>query len=158
MDMGEVYLTRDGYEKLVQELEILRTTKRRELSKAIGEARLHGDISENAEYEAAKEAQALSEKRIAEMEFKLSHVRILDNENMSCDEVLIGSRVRLRDMIREEELEYTFVSEIEADYSQNKISITSPVGKGLVGHKVNEIVEIKIPAGILKYKILKISR
>lgn len=158
MDMGEIYLTRDGYEKLVQELEILRTTKRRELSKAIGEARLHGDISENAEYEAAKEAQALNEKRIAEMEVKLSHARILDNENMSCDEVLIGSKVRLRDMVRGEELEYTFVSEIEADYSQNKISITSPVGKGLVGHKVDEVVEIKIPAGILKYKILGISR
>ncbi len=158
MDTGEIYLTRDGYEKLVEELEVLRTVKRREISKAIGEARLHGDISENAEYEAAKEAQALNEKRIAEMEIKLSRVRILDNENMSSDEVLIGSKVKLRDEVTEEKLEYTFVSEIEADYSQNKISITSPVGKALLGHKVDEVVEIKIPAGILKYKILGISR
>ena len=155
---SDIYLTRDGYEKLVQELETLKTVRRRQLSKAIGEARAHGDISENAEYDAAKDAQAHNEQRISELEFKLSHARILDHENMSNDEVLIGAKVKLKDMDTDEEMEYTFVSEMESDYSLNKISVTSPVGKGLLGHKLGEVVEIKIPAGILKYKILNISR
>lgn len=156
--MDEIYLTKDGHKKLLEELEYLKTVKRRELSKAIGEARSHGDISENAEYDAAKEAQALNEQRIAELEEKLSRARIIDDEYMPKDEVLIGATVKLKDLHSEEELEYTLVSEIEADYSQGKISITSPVGQGLLGHKENEIVEIKTPAGILRYKILKISR
>ena len=152
------YLTRDGYEKLFQELEFLKTVKRRGLSKAVGDARAHGDIGENAEYDAAKEAQALNEHRIAELEYKLSRARILDNENIPKDKVFIGATVKLRDLATEEELEYTLVSDLEADYSQGKISVTSPVGKGLVGRKENETAEIKIPAGILKYKILKITR
>ncbi|MFZ2937843.1 MAG: transcription elongation factor GreA [Candidatus Omnitrophota bacterium] len=155
---SDVYLTRGGYEKLVGELETLKTVRRRQLSKAIGEARSHGDISENAEYDAAKDAQAHNEERIAELEFKLAHARILDHEDMSNDEVLIGAKVKLKDMDTSEELEYTFVSEIESDYSQNKISVTAPVGKALLGHKLGEVVEIKIPAGTIKYKILEISR
>ena len=158
MGLDEVYLTRDGYEKLTQELQTLKTVRRKELSRAIAEARAHGDISENAEYEAAKEAQGLNEKKISELEFKLSRVRIIENENMSCDEVLIGAKVLLKDMDNAEELEYIFVSEEESDYSLNKVSISSPIGQGLFGHKQGEIVEIKIPAGILKYKILKINR
>lgn len=158
MASGDIYLTREGYEKLAQELEFLKTTKRRELSKAVGEARAHGDISENAEYDAAKDAQGLNEKKISELEFKLSRARLIENENMACDEVLIGAKVLLKDMDSAEELEYIFVSEEESDYSLNKISVTSPVGQGLLGHKQGETVEIKIPAGILKYKILKITR
>ena len=154
---GEIYLTQAGYEKLVTELEQLKTVKRRQLSKAVGEARSHGDISENAEYDAAKDAQAHNEKQIMDLEEKLSRVRILD-KNIPSDEVLIGATVKLKDMDTDEELEYTLVSELEADYNQNKISVSSPVGEGLLGHKENEIVEIKIPAGILKYKIIKISR
>jgi len=156
--MDEIYLTQEGYRKLVEELEFLKTVRRRELSKAVGEARAFGDISENAEYDAAKEAQALNERRIVELEEKLSRVRILDDENIPKDEVLIGATVRLKDLDTEEELEYTLVSELEANYEEGKISLTSPVGQGLLGHKENEIVEIKIPAGILRYKILKISR
>ena len=158
MDAQDIYLTREGYQKLMEGLEFLKTVKRRELSKAVGEARAHGDLSENAEYDAAKEAQALNEKRIAELEEKLSRGRILDDENIPKDEVLIGATVRLKDLDSEEELEYTLVSEVEADYAQGKISISSPVGQGLLGHKENEIVEIKTPAGTLRYKILKISR
>jgi transcription elongation factor GreA len=154
---GDIYLTQEGYEKLVNDLEYLKTVKRRMLSKAIGEARSHGDISENAEYDAAKDAQGHNEKQIAELEDKLARVRILD-KNIPKDEVLIGATVKLKDMDTLEELEYTLVSELEADYNQNKISINSPVGGGLLGHKENEIVEIKIPAGILKYKIIRISR
>lgn len=155
---ADIYLTREGYEKLKEEIKFLKTVRRQEISEEIRKARLHGDISENAEYDAAKEAQALNEKRIVELEEKLSRARILDDENLSEDEVLIGATVKLKDLDSGEELQYTLVSEVEADFSQNKISITSPVGKGLLGHKENEIVEIKIPAGILKYKILKISR
>lgn len=156
--MEEIYLTKKGYQNLLEKLEFLKTVRRRELSKAVGEARAHGDISENAEYDAAKEAQGLNEKRIAELEEKLSRARILDDENIPKDEVLIGATVKLKDLNSEEEIEYTLVSEIEADYSQGKISIASPVGKGLLNHKENDIIEINIPAGILRYKILKISR
>lgn len=158
MGLGDIYLSRDGYEKLRQELERLKTTKRRQLSKAIGDARAHGDISENAEYDAAKDAQGLNEKKIAELEDKLSRAQILDDENIPKDEVLIGATVKLKDMDSGEELEYILVAEEEADYSAGKISVSSPVGSGLLNHKENEVVKIKIPAGTLTYKILKISR
>ncbi|MDD5252578.1 MAG: transcription elongation factor GreA [Candidatus Omnitrophota bacterium] len=154
---GDIYLTQEGYEKLVSELEYLKTVKRRALSKAVGEARAHGDISENAEYDAAKDAQGHNEKNISELEEKLSRVRILDKD-IPHDQVLIGAKVKLMDMDTEEEMEYTLVSELEADYNQNKISVTSPVGEGLLGHKEGEVAEIKVPAGLLKYKIIKISR
>jgi len=153
----EIYLTQEGYEKLASELEYLKTIKRRALSKAVGEARAHGDISENAEYDAAKDAQGHNEKQIAELEEKLSRARILDKD-MPQDQVLIGARVKLIDMDTQEEMEYILVAELEADYNQNKISVSSPVGEGLLGHKENEIVEIKVPAGLLRYKIIKISR
>ena len=156
--MAEIYLTRKGYQKLTDELEYLKTTKRRELSKAIGEARAQGDISENAEYDAAKDAQGMNEKKIAELEEKLASARILEHENIATDEVLIGATVKLKDLDNDEEFKYTLVSEEESDYEQNKISVSSPVGKGLLNHKLNETVEIKIPAGILRYKILDISR
>jgi len=156
--MEDIYLTRSGYEKLMQELDYLKKEKRRKLSKAIGEARAHGDISENAEYDAAKEAQGLNEKRITELEYKLANARIIDNENMSKDEVLIGAIVTLKDMGSQEVLEYTLVSETEADYAEGKISVNSPVGAALLNHKEKDIVEIKVPAGVLKYEIIKISR
>jgi len=156
--MNEAYLTRQGHKKLMEELEYLKTVKRRELARAVGEARSHGDISENAEYDAAKEAQGLNEKKIAELEEKLAGAKILDDENIPKDEVLIGATVRLRDLDTSEELEYTLVSEMEADYESGKISVSSPIRQGLLNHKLDEIVEIKIPAGLLKYQILKISR
>ena len=158
MGMGDVYLTREGHEKLSKELEYLKTTKRRELSRAIGAARAHGDISENAEYDAAKDAQGMNEKKIAELEDKLARGRILDDEDMPKDQVLLGATVTLEDLDTEEQFDYMLVSEEEADYAQGKISVTSPVGQALVGHKINSVVQIKVPAGIIKYKILKISR
>jgi len=158
MGLGDVYLTRAGYEKLTKELEYLKTAKRRELSKAIGAARAHGDISENAEYDAAKEAQGLNEKKIAELEDKLSRGRILDDEDMPKDEALLGATVTLQDLDTEEEVVYMLVSEEEADYTQGKISANSPVGQALLGQKIGSKLEIKVPAGILKYKVLKISR
>lgn len=158
MSAGDLYLTQAGYEKLMKELEYLKNVRRKELSKEIGKARAYGDLSENAEYDAAKDAQSSNEKKIAELEFKLSRARILENEKIANDEVLIGATVSLKDLDTTEELKYTLVSEEEADYSQGKISVSSPVGKGLLNHKINEDVEIKIPAGILRYKVMKISR
>ena len=158
MVKGGTHLTPEGYEKLRKELEYLKTVKRRELSKAIGEARAHGDISENAEYDAAKEAQGMNEKKISELDAKLATAQILDSAAMSSDEVLIGATVKLKDMDSNEEIEYTLVSEEEADFDANKISVQSPVGTGLLNHKKGEVVEIQVPRGILKYKILNISR
>ncbi len=157
MDSGSIHLTPEGHEKLTKKLEHLKGARRRELSKAIGVARAHGDISENAEYDAAKEAQGMNEKKIAELEIKLAGAEIL-SDNISKDEALIGATLKLKDMDSGEEFEYILVSELEADFSQNKISINSPIGKGLLGHKKNKVVKITVPAGILKYKILKISR
>lgn len=158
MGTADVYLTRDGYEKLRRELENLQNIKRKELSKAIGEARAHGDLSENAEYTYAKEAQGLNEKRIAELEDKLSRAKLIDESAMSSDEILIGARVILKDLDSGEELKYVLVSEEEADYASGKISVASPVGEALISHKVNDTVKIKVPAGTLRYKIIKISR
>ncbi len=156
--MADVYLTRAGYEKLVEELGYLKTTRRREISEAIGKARALGDISENAEYDAAKDAQGFNEKRISELEEKLAGARIIEDENISSDEVLFGATVKLKDLDSGEEIEYTLVSELEADFAQGKISVSSPVGESLLEHKENDVIEIKVPAGILRYKILKISR
>ncbi len=154
----EVYLTKAGFEKLRDELENLKTTQRHKISKAIGEARLQGDISENAEYDAAKDAQAHNEARIAELETKLSAVRIIENENIPSDKIFIGATVDLKDLENQEALTYLLVSPEEANYEEGKISIYSPIGKALMGHKEGEIIDIKVPAGILRYKVIKISR
>ena len=156
--MDDVYLTKEGYEKLINELNYLKKDKRRQLSKAIGEARAHGDISENAEYDAAKDAQGMNEKKISELEQKLAHARIIDYENISKDEILIGARVKLKDLDSGEVFEYILVSDAEADYAEGKISVTSPVGAALLNHKEKDIVEFKVPAGVLKYEVLEISR
>lgn len=158
MSKGKIYLSKDGYEKLAKELKYLQTTRRRAISKEIGAAREHGDISENAEYDAAKEAQAFNEKRIFELEDKFSRAQILDDSNISKDEVLVGATVKLRDLDSNEELEYTLVSEVEADFTEGRISISSPVGNNLLGLKRNDTVEIKVPAGTLRYKVLDITR
>lgn len=155
---GEVYLTKEGFEKLQKELERLKTVERVRISKAIGEARLLGDISENAEYDSAKDAQAHCEARIAELEEKLARVRIIENENIPKDKAFIGAIVTLIDMDSEVEERYTLVSHEEANYDQGKISIQSPIGKALLGKSLNEVVSINVPAGVLKYKIIKIER
>jgi transcription elongation factor GreA len=154
----EVYLTKEGFLKLQQELDRLKMVERSRISKAIGEARLLGDISENAEYDSAKDAQAHCEARIAELEDKLARVRIIENENIPKDKAFIGATVTLIDADTEQEERYTLVSHEEANYEQGKISIQSPIGKALLGHKVNETVLINVPAGVLKYKIIKIER
>ncbi len=157
--MQYIYLTREGCKKLTEELKYLKTVKRKEIANALHYARSLGDLRENSEYDAAKHAQALSEIKIAELEEKLIRVKILEEEtNIPKDKVSIGSTVELKDLNSGKELKYTLVAEMESDYDQGKISTASPVGRSLLGYKKNEIVEIKIPAGILRYKILKISR
>lgn len=151
-------MTRQGYEKLRKELKAFKGVKRREIADALEKARLLGDLSENAEYDAAKQEQAINEGRIYELETRLSRARIIENENISKDKVYIGARVKLIDSESNEEIEYMLVTEDEADFSQGKISISSPVGKALLGKKKGEVVNIRIPAGALKYKIIKISR
>lgn len=155
---GEIYLTQEGFLKLQEELDRLKTIERPRISKAIGEARLLGDLSENAEYDSAKDAQAHCEARIAELEDKLARVRIIDHENIPKDKVFIGARVTMTDLGTDNEEQYMLVSHEEANYDEGKISIQSPIGKALLGHQAGDIVEIKVPAGVLKYQITKIER
>ena len=158
MGINEIYLTPEGYEKLKEELDYLEKTKRREISKALEYARSLGDISENAEYDSAKNEQAHCEKKIAELKDKLSRARIIDPKQIPENQVFIGAKVLLKDLDTDEELEYMLVSQEEADYEAGKISIESPVGKSLLQRKLDDIVEINVPAGTLRYKITKISR
>jgi len=153
-----IYLTKEGYEKLKKELNSLKGQKRREIASALEKARALGDLSENAEYDSAKQAFDINEKRINELERKLVRARILENENISSDKAYVGARVKLQDLDSKEKIEYSLVAEDEADFSKGKISISSPVGKSLLGKKKGEIVNIRIPAGTLRYKITAISR
>ncbi|RKY41422.1 MAG: transcription elongation factor GreA [Candidatus Makaraimicrobium thalassicum] len=158
MDRGRVILTREGREKLCRELEFLKGEKRRAIAKDLARARAHGDLSENAEYDAAKEAQAMNEKRIAGLEDTLTRARLLDDNAMPSDEALLGATVKVKDQNTGGEFDYMLVAEEESDFGLNKISVSSPVGKALLGHKAGDIVEIRVPAGELRYKIIGISR
>ena len=158
MSQGRVMLTRDGREKLCKELEFLKHEKRREIAQALADARAHGDLSENAEYDAAKEAQARNEKRIQNMEDTLMRAQLIDEDAISKDEALLGATVKVKDQKSGDIFDYMLVSEAESDYAQDKISITSPVGKALLGKKVGDVVGITVPAGVLEYEIVEISR
>jgi len=153
-----VFLTKEGHDKLTKELKFLKGKKRREIADALENARMLGDLSENAEYDAAKQAQAVNEKRISELEAKLGRARILDNEKISSDKAYVGAKVELIDMDSNEKINYMLVAEDEANFSEGKISMSSPVGKALLGKKKGEVVSVKIPAGVLRYKIVNISR
>jgi transcription elongation factor GreA len=156
--MEKIYLTKEGLKRLKEELDYLKRVKRRELSKAIGEAREHGDLRENAEYHAAKEEQGRVEAKIRLLESRLAQARLIEDEMIPQDMVCLGARVELKDLNKNRQLVYTLVSQVEADYEAGKISITSPVARGLLGKKVGDVAEINVPAGLLRYKILKISR
>lgn len=155
--MENIYLTPQGYDKLFQELEHLKKVKRKQLSKRIEEARLMGDLSENAEYDAAKEAQAQLERKIMQLEDKLSRAKIISKDDVSLDVVNIGAKVLLKDLNTQEQFAYTILSDEEADFDKNQIGINSPVAQGLLGKKKNQLVEINVPRGTLKYKILDIQ-
>jgi transcription elongation factor GreA len=155
---GKVYLTREKLTELEHELREMKTSGRAEMAAKIAEARGYGDLSENAEYDAAKEAQQHLELRIAKLEETLSRAQIIDTSALPTDKVYILSLVKIQDLRTKQTIEYRLVAPEEADFEKNKISVTSPIGKGLLGKKPGETVQIKAPAGILEYKILEIGR
>ncbi len=152
------YYTPEGLKKLKEELNQLRDVERPKASQAIAEARDKGDLSENAEYDAAKEAQGLLEMKIAKMEELLANARLIDESQLDTSKVLVLSTVKLKNKKNKQELTYTLVAESEADLKSGKISVTSPIGKGLLGKQVGEVAEIQVPNGILELEILDISR
>lgn len=158
MAENETLLTMNGLKKLEEELEYLKTVKRREVAERLKQAIEFGDLSENSEYEDAKNEQAFIEGRILTLEKKLRNARIIDASEMPDDVVSLGSRVALKDMDTGEELEYEIVGSMEADPSENRISNESPVGRALLGHHIGEIINIQVPAGTLRYQITKINR
>ena len=156
--MKDVILTPEGYEKLKHEIEYLSNDKRREVADRIKTAREFGDIAENAEYDDAKNEQALLEHRIATLEERLRDARVISKKDVAKDVVSVGSKVRLRDVSAKQTVEYHIVGSAEADPAENKLSNESPVGKAIIGHKKGETVEVQTPRGkALKYKILDIK-
>jgi transcription elongation factor GreA len=151
------YLTQGGYDKLKAELEELKTTGRMEAARAIAEARAQGDLSENAEYDAAKDAQGLLELKISEMEAVLSNARVIDESQLDTSKVAILSNVTIQNLKTGKEMTYKLVSETEADAKLLKISITSPIGQGLLGKKKGEVVKITTPGGTMEFKVLDIT-
>ncbi|BAL81373.1 transcription elongation factor GreA [Caldisericum exile] len=155
---GKIQISRKGYEELKKELEERKTVIRQEISERIKQAITFGDLSENSEYDAAKQEQAFNESRIAELEAILSKAEIIDEDAVDTDKVNIGCKVELKNLSTGKVVSYYIVGPAESDPDDGKISSTSPVGRGLIGHKVNEIVEIQIPKGTVRYKILKIVK
>ena len=155
--MKEVILTKEGYDKLRQEIEYLSTEKRREVAERIRHAREFGDIAENSEYDDAKNEQAMLEHKIAQLEERLLHARVIDTNDVDTSVVSVGSVVRLRDVDAKETIEYFIVGSAEANPAQNKLSNESPVGKAIMGHKKGDVVEVTAPRGALKFKIVEIK-
>ena len=154
----EILLTQEGYDKLEQELEILKTEKRAEISERIKVALGFGDLSENSEYDVAKNAQAANETKIAELENKLRYAKIIDESEIDTKTVQVGNTVKVLDIEFDEEVSYTIVGSTEVNLAENKISNESPIGKALLGAKKNQTVEVQAPAGEMKYKILAITK
>ena len=158
MEEKEVLLTQEGYDNLEKELEYLKTEKRTEISERIKVALGFGDLSENSEYDEAKNAQASNEIKIAELENKLRYARIIDEAEIDTKIVQVGNKVKVLDMEYNEEVEYTIVGSTEVDLSQNRISNESPIGAALLGSKKNQVVEAQTPGGVVKFKILAIKK
>jgi len=154
----EVVLTYEGLKKLEEELDYLKSIKRREVAEKIKQALAFGDISENSEYDEAKNEQANLEMRIAHVEAMLKNAKVIDEDDIKTDIVSVGSKIKLLDMEFNEEVEYYLVGSTEADPSRMKISNESPLGVALIGKKVGEIAEVAAPAGIMKYQVLQINK
>lgn len=152
------YYTAEGLKKLREELDQLKSIERPKASQAIADARDKGDLSENAEYDAAKEAQGMLEMRIAKLEEVHANARLIDESTLDVSKVLVLSNVKIKNLANNMEMKYTLVAESEADLKTGKISVTSPIGKGLLGKSVGEIAEISVPNGTLKFEVLEISR
>ncbi|MCB0263345.1 MAG: transcription elongation factor GreA [Calditrichaeota bacterium] len=152
-----MYISKEGLEKLKADLHYLKAEKRPEISKKISEARDFGDLKENAEYHAAKEAMGLLESKITQLEENIRRAKVVDTSKVTNEQVAIYTTVVMKDLKRNQTVEYTLVSQEESDFRESKISTTSPVGKALLGKKAGEVVDIKVPAGIMKYEILEIK-
>lgn len=158
MSEKEVLLTAEGLKKLEEELNYLKTTKRKEVAERIKTAIEFGDISENSEYDDAKNEQAFVESRIVALEKSLRNVRIIDDSDIALDHVSVGTRVFLKDLEFGDEIEYTIVGSPEANPMAFRISNESPVGRALMGHRVGDVIEVQVPAGMLKYEVVGINR
>ncbi|MEQ8908235.1 MAG: transcription elongation factor GreA [Vicingaceae bacterium] len=157
--MGQIsYFTEEGLNKVKEELKQLRTVERPSISQQIAEARDKGDLSENAEYDAAKEAQGLLEMKISKLETLIANARVVDQSELDTSKVLILSKVKIKNKTNGATMEYTIVSEKEADIKQKKISVESPIAKGLLGKKVGDTAEVQVPSGKMNFEILEISR
>jgi transcription elongation factor GreA len=175
--MAITYMTKEGYKKKMEEIAYLESVKRPEISRAIAEARDKGDLSENAEYDAAKEAQGMLEMKISQLKDLVAQARIIDESKLNTDEVLavayeytyqgkvyqvgeevqILNRVKIKNVANGSVMEYTIVADSEADLKAKKIASSTPIAQGLIGHKLGEIVEIKVPSGLMKFEIVEIS-
>lgn len=157
MENKEILLTQEGYDNIEKELEYLKTEKRTEISERIKVALGFGDLSENSEYDEAKNAQAQNEIKIADLENKLRYAKIINEAEIDTKTVQVGNTVKIKDLEFDEDFEYTIVGSTEVDLSQNKISNESPIGRALMGAKKNQVVEVQIPDGVVKYKVLNIT-
>ena len=155
--MAVVYMTEDGYKKLADEIAQMEAVDRKAISAQIAEARDKGDLSENAEYDAAKEAQGMLEMKIAQMKETLANARIIDESKLQTDSVQILNTVRVKNLANKQEMTYTLVSENEANIREGKLAINTPIGKGLLGKKIGEVAEINVPAGLMRFEVVSIS-
>ena len=155
--MAVTYMTEEGYNKLLAEINYMESVKRPEISAQIAEARDKGDLSENAEYDAAKEAQGILESKIAQLKGLIANARLIDETQIKTDVVQILNKVKLKNLANGAVMTYTLVSDSEANLKENKIAISTPIAQGLMGRKVGDVAEIKVPSGILKFEIMEIS-
>ncbi len=155
--MAITYMTREGYKKKMEEIAYLESVKRPEISRAIAEARDKGDLSENAEYDAAKEAQGMLEMKISQLKDLVANARILDDSKLNTDEVQILNKVKIKNIKNGATMEYTIVADSEANLKEKKIASSTPIAQGLLGHKLGEVVEIRVPSGLMQFEIVEIS-
>ncbi len=155
--MAITYMTKEGYKKKMEEIAYLETVKRPEISGAIAEARDKGDLSENAEYDAAKEAQGMLEMKISQLKDMVANSRILDESKLNTETVQVLNKVKIKNLANGMAVEYTIVADSEANLKEKKIAASTPIAKGLLGHKVGDVVEIKVPSGLMKFEVVEIS-
>lgn len=155
--MAITYMTKDGYKKKMEEIAYLESVERPRISAAIAEARDKGDLSENAEYDAAKEAQGLLEMKIAQLKDLVANARIIDESKLNTDEVQIMNRVKIKNLANNAVAEYTIVADSEANLKEKKIGTSTPIAQGLLGHKLGDVVDIRVPAGMMKFEIVEIG-
>ena len=155
--MAITYMTREGYKKKMDEIAYLETVKRPEISRAIAEARDKGDLSENAEYDAAKEAQGMLEMKISQLKDLVANASIIDDSKLNNEVVQILNKVKIKNIANGMVVEYTIVADSEANLKEKKIASSTPIAQGLLGHKIGEVVEIRVPSGLMKFEIVEIS-